>query len=450
MTRVLVPGGVLGLGFDTRALQHGIAARPDIIAIDGGSTDSGPNALGTGVSKYSRAVTRSEWAELMAARSRAGVPLIIGSAGTAGTDAGVDWMLDITREIARERNEHLRIAAIYSQVTPETVLAALDDGRITPLDPAPSCTPEIIRSCTHIVAVQGTEPFMAALESGADIIIAGRATDTATIAALPLMRGNNPGACWHGAKIGECGALCSTEPLSGCILIEFDADGFTVWPTAPTARCTAQSVHAHMLYENADPHRLHEPGGTLDVTNAAYNDIADGAVRVTNSRWIPTDPYRVKLEGAAPAGARTLILALIRDRHYVRNAETWKDHLLAHLHATIRDRTTFDPASYTIEIRLIGINATLGNLENCHSEPTEVGALCIVNAPTQPIATEIAKLCNPFLLHFPLQGCTEMPSFAFPFSPAELDCGPQYAFSLNHLMTLSDPMDTSRMVLVET
>ena len=54
-TRVLVPSGVLGLGFDSDALAAGIDTKPDIIAIDGGSTDSGPFYLGTGTSKYSRA-----------------------------------------------------------------------------------------------------------------------------------------------------------------------------------------------------------------------------------------------------------------------------------------------------------------------------------------------------------------------------------------------------------
>ena len=71
-TRVLVPSGVLGLGFDREALARGVAAKPDIIAIDGGSTDSGPFSLGAGVSKYSRAATKSEWRQLMKARAEAG------------------------------------------------------------------------------------------------------------------------------------------------------------------------------------------------------------------------------------------------------------------------------------------------------------------------------------------------------------------------------------------
>ena len=54
MTKVLIPTGALGLGFDPKALEAGIRAKPDIIAIDGGSTDSGPFYLGTGTSKYSR------------------------------------------------------------------------------------------------------------------------------------------------------------------------------------------------------------------------------------------------------------------------------------------------------------------------------------------------------------------------------------------------------------
>ena len=68
-TRVLVPSGVLGLGFDREALARGVRLRPDIICIDGGSTDSGPFSLGAGVSKYSRAATKAEWRDLMKARA---------------------------------------------------------------------------------------------------------------------------------------------------------------------------------------------------------------------------------------------------------------------------------------------------------------------------------------------------------------------------------------------
>lgn len=61
MTKVLIPSGALGLGYDKAALERGIAAKPDLIAIDGGSTDSGPSYLGRGVSKYARESTKAEW-----------------------------------------------------------------------------------------------------------------------------------------------------------------------------------------------------------------------------------------------------------------------------------------------------------------------------------------------------------------------------------------------------
>ena len=65
------------------------------------------------------------------------------------------------------------------------------------------------------MALAGVEQISAALATGADIVIAGRTTDTAIIAALPLERGCHAGVAWHGAKIGECGALCATNPQSG-------------------------------------------------------------------------------------------------------------------------------------------------------------------------------------------------------------------------------------------
>ena len=57
-TKVLVPSGVLGLGFSEKALESGLKRNPDIISIDGGSTDSGPFYLGTGTTKYSEEICK--------------------------------------------------------------------------------------------------------------------------------------------------------------------------------------------------------------------------------------------------------------------------------------------------------------------------------------------------------------------------------------------------------
>ncbi|MBD3677344.1 MAG: acyclic terpene utilization AtuA family protein [Rhodobacteraceae bacterium] len=446
MVKVLIPSGALGLGYSRDALARGIEAGPDIIAIDGGSTDSGPHYLGTGTSKYSRNSTKAEWRELMAARAKAGVPLVIGTAGTCGADDAVDWLAQITREIAAETDERLKLAILKSGQNPEAMAAAFEAGRITALPAAPEVTAETFRACTNIVALAGAEQINAALDTGADIIIAGRTTDTAIIAALPLARGCHPGGAWHGAKIGECGALATTNPNSGTILIAFDDTGFTMTPMADDARATPRTVSAHMLYENSDPFILYEPGGHLDVTGASYIALDDRRVRVEGSVWVPSDRYTVKLEGARRAGFQTVSLVLVREPRYVANIQSWCADIGARCTAKARQRVE---GAFSIELRVIGRDATLGALEPGDGSGPEVGVLGIVTAETEALSLEVAKILNPYLLHHPLTEDEEMPTFAFPFSPPEMPRGAVHEFCLNHVLELDDPMDAFRLEVEE-
>ena len=442
--RVLVPSGVLGLGFEAQALHTGLIHKPDIICIDGGSTDSGPFYLGEGVSKYSEAVCRAEWAALLEARAELNIPLVIGSCGTCGTNGCVDWMYQMTTELVAERNQSVSIARIYSERSPEAVAAAQREGRLRPLEPAPSVDAESIGQFSHIVSLAGVEPLQQALRDGADIILAGRTTDTAVIAALPLMRGAHPGACWHGAKIAECGAFCSSHPATGVILLAVDDTGFTVEPMAAAAVCTPDSVSAHMLYENADPFILHEPGGYLDVTGAVYSAPDARRVRVEGSRWVESSPYTVKLEAARRVGFQTSLLAVIREPEYVAQAEDWADKLVRVCGDRVAAALGLERAAYHLELRLIGVDAALGAWEREREPlggPTEVGVLVLITASTQEMATEIARLVNPYLLHLALNDAQPMPTFAFPYSPAHSERGPVYEFGLNHTLTLDDPLD---------
>jgi hypothetical protein len=295
----------------------------------------------------------------------------------------------------------------------------------------------VLQSCTNIVALAGAEQIQAALNTGADIVIAGRATDTATIAALPLARGCHTGGAWHGAKIGECGALATTNPSSGTIMITFDAHGFTVEPMGQTARATPYTVSAHMLYENSNPLQLYEPGGYLDVTGAIYTALDDRRVRVTGSTWVPGDTYTVKLEGARCGGYQCVSLALIREARYVQNIDTWTAAVEENCRQKAQERIEGD---FTLELRIIGLNATLGAQDLNAQIGSEVGVLGIVTAPSEMVAKEVAKMLNPYLLHLPLTEDEEMPTFAFPFSPNEMNRGEIYEFCLNHVMELGDPM----------
>ncbi len=66
--------------------------------------------------------------------------------------------------------------------------------------------------------------------------------------------------------------------------------------------------------------------------------------------------------------------------------------------------------------------------------------MAIITAQNQGGARDIARLLNPYLLHFPLTENEPMPTFAFAFSPPEMDRGALYEFQLNHVLRLEDPM----------
>jgi hypothetical protein len=353
-------------------------------------------------------------------------------------------MYEITAELAAELGQKVTVARLYSNQSAARVAEAMAAGRVRPLDPAPDLAEADLPEMTNIVALAGAEQIAAALATGADIVIAGRTTDTATIAALPIVRGAHPGGAWHGAKIGECGSLCTSHATSGVILIDFDEGGFTVEPGLASARCTPRSVAAHMLYENSDPFLLYEPGGHLDVSGADYTQLDDRRVRVTGSEWVGGD-YTVKLEGARLVGYQSTILVTLREPRYVENAEAWVARLSAFLTGEIEERMGLSPDDYALDFRLIGKSATLGRLETSRAVPPEVGVMCIVTADSQERAAEIAKLSNPFLLHYPLTDEEPQATFAFPFSPADWARGPMYEFALNHVMRLDDPMAAFRL-----
>ena len=83
--RVLAASGMLGTGFPEESLHKGLAMRPHFIGVDAGSTDSGPTDLATGTCRYSEAAYRRDLKLLLSAAVENNIPLIIGSAGGAGS-----------------------------------------------------------------------------------------------------------------------------------------------------------------------------------------------------------------------------------------------------------------------------------------------------------------------------------------------------------------------------
>ncbi|HEY2638816.1 MAG TPA: acyclic terpene utilization AtuA family protein, partial [Streptosporangiaceae bacterium] len=420
---ILVPSGMLGAGFSPDTITRGIALGADVIAVDGGSTDSGPHYLGAGVAKTTESAVRSDLRVLLAAASSAGIPLIVGSCGTSGTDSGVNWVARIVASLCAEDGLDLTVAKIYSEQRADQLTALLDHGRIHPLPPSAALDPATLRSCAHIVGVMGHEPIEQALRAGADVVLAGRATDTAIAAVVPLMRGMPPGPTWHAAKIIECGGQCTTDPRSGGVFARIDHGGFTIEPLDPATACTPTSVAAHMLYETADPFSMREPGGTIEVAGARYAAVDDRIVRVEGSRFEPAAQYTVKLEGAAVTGYETISFAGIADPLILRSIDVWAEFFTKTLTERVDSVLELPAGSWDADLRLYGYNAILGELETEPATPAEVGVMLLVSAEDQETATTISKLANPLLLHLPLPAMKYLPSFAFATSPAHIDRG---------------------------
>lgn len=442
--RVLVPAGMLGAGFPPETIERGIALGADVIAIDGGSTDSGPHYLGSATPKTTRAQVEHDLRILLRAAADARIPLIVGSCGTGGTDAGVDWVAGIVEDLLAAEGLDLDVATIHSEQKASALAERLAAGAVRPLPPLGDLDPATLESCTHIVGMMGHEPIEAALRAGADVVLAGRATDTAVAAAYPLMRGMPAGPTWHAAKIVECGGQCTTDPRRGGVLAAIDPDGFTIEPLDPEVSCTPTSVAAHMLYETADPFRMREPAGTIDVTRAAYRALDHRTVRVEGSAFESAEQHTIKLEGARISGYETLSFTAIRDPHIVENIEDWAALLHRILGEWVERTLGRTPDEYAVDIRLYGHNAVLQERDPARGPAREVGVMLLVRAPDQATATAVAKIANPLMLHLPTADMDYLPSTAFPFSPAETERGPAYEFVLNHTVDVDDPSELFR------
>ena len=446
---IIVPSGMLGAGVKAEHVQYGIDRGARAIACDSGSTDSGPSYLARGVSKMNRESVKRDLEVLIAAASGAGIPLLVGTCGTAGSDAGVDWTAAIVVEIAREMRLRPRIALLYSEQDSSVLKRKLAAGCTKPLAPLGDLTDELLDSCDRIVALMGPEPYIAALRQGATIVLGGRTTDPAVLAAVPIMMGAGMGPAWHAAKVAECGGQCTEQPREGGVLMRVGTHAFEMEPLERANQCTPNSVSAHMLYETTDPCRMSEPGGTLDVTEAVYRPVDPRIVRVTGSRWLETG-YTMKLEGAASGSHQTIMLVGIEDTEVLSNLDIFVDKL----HAALLDRVNdiFGPSAgnYDISLRPYGWNAVSGRRPpEDAAPPREVGLLFVATAATQELATKIAKACNPYFFHFPIKAGIELPSYAFPFSPAEIERGPVFEFKLNHVVEVDDPCELVRTAWID-
>src|SRR5690606_16131910 len=141
---VLTPTGTLGYGFGAEALSRGMELGPQVIAVDAGSTDPGPSYLGSNEPLVSDFGIRRELKQLISAGHKAGIPVIVGSAGGAGTGAQVDRPVALVRDIIAELGIHIKLAWIYSDIPIERAKAAVRAGEVVDFEVGSPLTEEIL------------------------------------------------------------------------------------------------------------------------------------------------------------------------------------------------------------------------------------------------------------------------------------------------------------------
>jgi len=437
--RVLGASGQLGYGIPTLALEEGLRRAPHMIGCDMGSIDIGPFYLGSGEMAPTRHGARRDLRKVLHAALEARIPLVIGSAGSAGARPHLETTVALIRDIAKADGLRFRLATISADIPRERLIAALQSGCISPLDGMPQLTENTIREATHVVGQMGFEAFQRAAEHRPDVIVAGRACDTGIFSTLPVMLGFPRGLSTHMAKIVECASLCCVPGGRDTILATLDDHQFTLESMAPERAATPTSVAAHSLYEQADPYIITDPDGHVDLREACYEAVDAKRTRVSGARWVEAETTTIKLEGATQVGHRVLLLAAAADPVFIAKRE----EILASIQSVVRDLVCDDdtPPDYLLTFRVYGIDGVRSPVSPPQVLPGEAFILGECMAPSAERAADVMRTTKQYLLHLGYAGrLSTAGNLAFPFTPPEVDAGPAYRFSIYHLMGVEDPV----------
>lgn len=436
--RILSTTAILGYGFPKESFDEGMKRKPDLIAVDAGSTDPGPFYLGEGVSFTDRGAVKRDLEIMICAGVKENIPVVIGTAGGSGAKPHLEWCADIIREIAKEHDLHFKMAMIHADMDKEEMKKALTEGKISPLEPAPQLTVEDIYATTNIVGQMGIEPIMKALDSGVQVVLAGRAYDPTVFAAPAIRKGYDKGLAIHLGKILECASICAV-PGSGsdCMFGYLGEDYFRVEPLSSVRKCTTLSVAAHTLYEKTNPYILPGPGGHLDLAETTFEQDSENTVKVKGTRYVTAPKYTIKLEGAKCIGYRTVSVAGTRDPIMISKI----DDIVEGVRARVADNYRDKGYKYNLNFTIYGKNGVMGDLEPVKdAHPHELGIVIEVVADTQEQADTICASARSTMLHYGYEGRRATAgNLAFPFSPSDFHAGRVYVFSMYHIIEVEDP-----------
>lgn len=446
--KFLCPNGHLGFApLKPESFYRGVAEKPDFILADSGSDDIGPGPLGSDTS-----TSPVEWQthdlELMLVEARKlGVPMIIGSAGDTGARSRVDLYVSIIKELAKKHNiPRFKLAYFYSDVVKDYLVKKIKGGEVIKgLDGRDELTLEELARTDHVVAVAGVHPYIKALDMGADVIIGGRSSDCVIFAA-PAIRAGFPAALsYYLGKVMECASFCA-EPYMAkeSIIGVISREDVQVTAMHPEQRCTVASVAGHAMYERSNPFYEYVAGGVLDMTECRYKQFGEKTCRITGSKFIPAEEFRVKLEGSGKVGERCIGIAGIRDPYTIQHI----DQVIDWARAQVRER--FGEDGYQLHYHIFGKNGVMGDLEVVREiRSHELGIVVEGMAPTREMAYELTMMGTRQIFYARLPEVKGTAGSASFIVDEVLPAPPAYQWTLNHTVAVSDPMELFELHTLE-
>ena len=438
--RIICPNGHLGFApLRIDSFRAGVATRPDYIAADSGSDDVGPVPLGTDTSTSPLGWQTHDLEAMLLASRELGVPMIIGSAGDTGANSRVDLYVKIIKELAeKHRLPRFRLGYFYSEVEREEIRRRMRRGEVVAgLEGHKTLDEAELDATERIVAMAGVHPFIELLKQGADVIIGGRSSDSCVFAAPAIHHGFPEAESYYLGKVLECASFCA-EPYGGKETVsgEITADAVAVTALHPQQRCTVASVAGHAMYERQNPYFEHVAGGTLDMSECRYEQVADKTTRVTGAKFVTAPEFRVKLEGAGKVGERYVGMVGIRDPYTIAHV----DEVIAWAREKVRER--FGETGYQLYYTVYGRDGIMGEMEPLRHKPGH--ELCILVqgvAPTAEMAEEVCMIGTRQMFYARLpdvKGSAGGVAFAL---DEVLRASPAYRWTVNHTLRCDHPLE---------
>jgi hypothetical protein len=276
--------------------------------------------------------------------------------------------------------------------------------------PLSTIRPRILSANAYI----GAFPLAEALDSGADIVIAGRSTDTALTLAPMVHRFRWRTDDWDKLAAGtiaghiiECGAQCTGgncqidwENIPGMAgigypIIEAEPDGsFTVTKHRGSGgRVDSDTVKEQLLYELGDPRHYITPDCIADFTTIQLADTDPNRVRVNGIRGGPRPPT-LKLSISYANGWKaigTLVYSWPQALGKARLADR-----------IVRERLIALGLSFQeIHTELLGVNACHGPAAPPNPDPPEVQLRIGVRGQDRKAVDRFTRELIPLVLNGP-------------------------------------------------